>query len=141
MVKNNTKNNLSDSKTQIVFQAPKTVSSKRSIPIPQFLLNLLKEHHANSKGIYIISREGSAIEPRNMQYRFKRLLDDANLRPVNFHAIRHTFATRALENGFDIKTLSEILGHSSPTITLQKYTHALDEHKRRSMELLSELYQ
>jgi len=129
-----------ESKTQIVFLAPKTTSSKRCIPLPSFLLTLLKEHHSLSKGKYIISREGSAIEPRNLQYRFKRLLDTANLRPVNFHVTRHTFATRALENGFDVKTLSEILGHSSPTITLKKYAHTLDEHKRKSMESLSSLY-
>jgi len=134
------KNDKGDSKTKVTFLSPKTPSSQRSIPLPNFLITLLKDHKAKAGGNYIISYDGKLIEPRNMQRRFKRILELANLPSVNFHVTRHTFATRALENGFDVKTLSEILGHSSPITTLKKYAHTLDEHKRRSMESLSVLY-
>jgi len=135
------KNTGSNSKTSITFLTPKSNSSMRSIPLPGFLLELLKEHQAISAGDYIISRKGKPVEPRNMQYRFKILLEKAGIRPCNFHITRHIFATRALECGFDVKTLSEILGHASPSITLKIYAHTLDEHKRKSMESLLAIYE
>lgn len=128
------------SKTKLVFLSPKSASSQRNIPLPAFLLDMLKEYRIKAATEYVLSYNGRFIEPRNIQRRFKKLLIDAQLPDVNFHITRHTFATRALENGFDIKTLSEILGHSSPSITLRRYTHAMDEHKRRSMEALAALY-
>ncbi|MCL1878121.1 MAG: site-specific integrase [Defluviitaleaceae bacterium] len=129
-------------KTEIACLTPKSNSSHRSIPLPEFLISLLKEHRETSTCTYVISRNENPIEPRNMQYRLKKLLIVAEIKSVNFHAAtRHTFATRALENGFDIKTLSEILGHSSAVITLKKYAHSMDEHKRKSMESLAALYQ
>lgn len=130
-------------KTKVASLLPKSGTSIRSIPLPGFLIALLLEHRSQSHATdgYVISRDGSSIEPRNMQYRFQRLLIAANVKQVNFHTTRHTFATRALENGFDIKTLSEILGHSSAVITLNKYAHTLDAHKRRSMESLAAVYQ
>jgi len=130
-----------DTKTEIILLPPKSKSSWRSIPLPTFLLNLLKEHRAGSAGDYVLARDGRAVEPRIMQYNFQRLLSKAEVRPVAFHVTRHLFATRALENGFDIKTLSEILGHSSPIITLKKYAHVMDEHKRRSMESMASVFQ
>jgi len=126
--------------TRITFLEPKTKSSRRSIPLPEFLLNLLKSHRTQTVGNYIISKNGQAIEPRNMQYRFKRLLVKAGINHGSCHMTRHSFASRALENGFDIKTLSEILGHSSPVITLKKYSHVLDAHKRKSMESMASVY-
>jgi integrase len=130
------------SKTKVECLLPKSNASHRSIPLPGFLLSLLDKHHSNAQDNgFVISRDGSSIEPRNMQYRFEKLLTEADVKKVNFHVTRHTFATRALENGFDVKTLSEILGHSSATITLKKYAHTLDEHKRKSMEALASVYQ
>ena len=130
-------------KTTVACLMPKSDTSLRSIPLPEFLLSLLNKHRNRSCGSdgYVLSNGDSFIEPRNMQYRFKKLLTDASVKSINFHATRHTFATRALEAKFDIKTLSEILGHSSATITLKIYAHAMDEHKRRSMESLTEIYQ
>jgi integrase len=129
-------------KTIITCLTPKSTASLRSIPLPEFLVFLLSDYRkqARSDDEYVISRNDMFIEPRNLQYRFQNLLLAANVKQVNFHATRHTFAVRALENGFDIKTLSEILGHSSATVTLQKYAHTLDEHKRRSMESLAVVY-
>ncbi|GHU76131.1 site-specific integrase [Clostridia bacterium] len=128
-------------KTKIVFMPPKSATSARSIPLPDFLLTLLREHQAKNASAYVLSRNAEPVEPRNIQYRFKKLLTSAGVKQANFHATRHTFATRALENGFDVKTLSEILGHSSAIVTLKKYAHVLDEHKRNRMEALAVVYQ
>ena len=130
-----------DRKTKVVSLTPKSDTSQRDIPLPAFLVEMLREHEKISTTSYIISFSGNPVEPRTIQRRFKKLLTIARVRDVNFHVLRHSFATRALEKGFDIKTLSELLGHASPTITLSKYAHVLDEHKRRSMEKLGELYQ
>ena len=79
------------------------------------------------------------MEPRTYQYRFKKLLEQLELPPLSFHSLRHTFSTRALELGFDIKTLSEILGHHNANITLKTYAHSIMEHKRAQMNLLEKL--
>ena len=134
------KNKESDTKTIVTFLPPKSKSSQRSIPLPSFLASILKEFRMKSTGEYILSQDGHAVEPRVMQYRFQRIMEIAKIKPRSFHITRHCFSVRALENGFDIKTLSEILGHSSPIVTLKKYAHVLDEHKRKSMESMSSLY-
>ena len=76
------------------------------------------------------------MDPRNFQYRYKKILRRAGVGYANAHTLRHTFSVRALEAGFDIKTLSEILGHADASVTMKTYAHSLDEHKRTSMELL-----
>ena len=73
-------------------------------------------------------------EPRNLQNHFRKYQEACRLRTVNFHALRHTFATRCIESGVDIKALSEILGHASVNITLNRYVHSSPEMKRRNME-------
>jgi integrase len=120
-------------KTEIVALSPKSQSSNRIIPLPDFIAELLKPTPSNG---YIISNANKPLEPRTLQYRFKRLLTLSGIRGVNFHTTRHTFAARALEKGFDVKTLSEIMGHSSAAVTLNKYAHISDECKRRHMESL-----
>ena len=129
-----------ESKTELVFLSPKTETSTRDIPLPDFLLDVLKEQRTTSTSVYVISVKGNPVEPRTVQRRFKRLLVAAEVKDVNFHTTRHTFATRALENGFDVKSLSEILGHGSATITLNKYAHALDAHKRSCMNGLATVF-
>jgi integrase len=125
--------NASDQKTEITALSPKSQSSSRLIPMPNFIAELLLKYSPQG---YIVSDNDKPLEPRTLQYRFKRMLKLAELREVNFHVTRHSFAARALENGFDVKTLSEIMGHSSPAITLSKYAHISDECKRRHMESL-----
>jgi integrase len=127
-------------KTEIALLPPKTISSVRDIPLPDFLLDLLKEHNEKSSSAYVLSMREKFVEPRMLQRRFKKLLIVANVKEVNFHATRHTFATRALESGFDVKSLSEIMGHSSAMVTLTKYAHALDKQKRTCMESLSAVF-
>ena len=76
------------------------------------------------------------MEPRTLQYRLKKYTAACGLEGVHFHTLRHTFATRAVEVGFDVKTLSEILGHSTTTVTLERYVHSSLELKRTNMNKL-----
>lgn len=77
------------------------------------------------------------IEPRTMQNHFKRIIHESGISSVNYHALRHTFATRCVEVGFEIKTLSEILGHATVNITLNRYVHSSFELKRQNMNKLT----
>lgn len=125
-------------KTEIVVAPPKSDTSVRDIPLPKFLTAKLKaiEHG----GVFLINREGKFIEPTVYARRYKAILKELGIRDVKFHTTRHTFATRALEIGMDIKTLSEILGHASPTVTLNIYAHSLPEHKAKEMDRLGKMY-
>jgi len=134
------KSTTGDSKTELTSLEYHGNTPERVIPLPQFIMTLLKDYKSISENDYIISRGDKPIEPRNMQYHFKRLLENANVSQRGFRATRHTFAIRALESGFDIKTLSEILGHASPVVTLKSYSHMLSESKQRSMESLVALH-
>ena len=91
-------------------------------------------------GVFLINREGKFIEPTVYARRYKAILKELGIRDVKFHTTRHTFATRALEIGMDIKTLSEILGHASPTVTLNICAHSLPEHKAKEMDRLGKMY-
>ena len=97
---------------------PKTTHSKRDIPITDNLYQLLTAEFRNNKSPYIVSSQESFLNIRTFEYRYHKLLNDADLYPHHFHTFRHTFATRCIESGVDIKTLSEILGHSSVSFTL-----------------------
>ena len=98
---------------------------KRTVPIPNFLINLLKKHKDNNR-IYILS-DDKPIKPRNIQYHLQVLLEETGIRQINFYVLRNTFAVRALENGTDILTLSKLLGHSKPEITIKRYGHLIKE--------------
>ena len=126
-------------KTRIIIDAPKTECSIRDIPLPYSLNALIKRLAPSDNNLYFLSVTLKYIEPRAYQYKFKRYLKEAEIENINFHALRHTFATRAIENGIDIKSLSEILGHSSVNITLEKYVHSSMEQKRREINKLYSL--
>lgn len=118
--------------------APKSKSSKREIPIPVILINKLKEIPQTCE--YVLSKNNKPVDIRTYRRYFKKLLQKADLPDIKFHALRHTFSTRALEVGMDYKTLSEILGHSSVGITLDLYAHSLNEHKRNEMNKLGRIF-
>ena len=120
---------------------PKTVSSKRIIPLPKQLLPHLKRLKKAEKSLFIISENGSPITIRSYQRSFSLFLNKLNIPHKGFHSLRHTFATRALECGMDVKTLSEILGHKNATITLNRYAHSLIEHKRNMMNRLGKMFE
>lgn len=123
---------------KLTITTPKSKASIRAIPIPNILLDKLKEHKNNDK--YLLSNKGGMVEVRAYRRRFKALLKTSNLPDIKFHALRHTFSSRALEVGMDYKTLSEILGHASVSITMDLYVHSLDEHKKNQMNKLNVLY-
>lgn len=127
-----------EAKTYILISKPKSKCSNRQIPIPSFLSVILKEYKGEKNQFILTNSSYSFIEPRTLQNQFKRILRQINLRDVNYHSLRHTFATRCVEAGFDIKSLSEILGHSSVKITLDKYVHSSMEQKRLNMEKLQQ---
>lgn len=123
-------------KTKVVISEPKSQTSKRSIPIPAWFIDVLKSFKSNNDN-YILSGENTPVEPRTLQYRFAALLKKVDLPSVKFHSLRHAFATNAVKLGFDTKALSEILGHSSVEITLNKYVHPDIEQKRVYMERMT----
>lgn len=130
----------STQKTRIIITEPKSITAIRTIPLPSFLLELMFPFATNPNAYVLSGEDKKYVEPRTMQNRFKTYLFEGDIADANFHSLRHTFATRCVEIGFDIKTLSEILGHSSVKITLDKYVHSSLELKRTNMEKLSERF-
>ncbi len=128
-----------DLKTVLILDEPKTVSSKRIIPIPSPLLPILYEYRGKSKSAYVVSDKDDFVSPRTFESRFHRILKNCHINDLNFHALRHTFATRCIEAGVDVKSLSEILGHSNVSITLNTYVHSSLEMKKTQLEKLSSL--
>jgi integrase len=120
--------------TVLETTSPKTPASNRTIPLPAFLLPILERHR--SVGPVICTPRGTQAEPRLMQQKFEKYIAACNLHKANFHALRHTFATRCVEAGFDVKTLSEILGHTDVKTTLNRYVHYSYALKQINMEKL-----
>lgn len=120
--------------------SPKTSSSIRKIPLPAQLIPHLKALKKHSKSNFVISGTGGeAISIRSYQKTFEGLLKKLNIPHRGFHTLRHTFATRALECGMDVKSLSKILGHKSSVITLNRYAHSFWEHQNSIMNRLGKM--
>lgn len=122
-----------------IMDSPKTVHSRRVIPLPKQILPLLKSLKKRSVCDYIIADGNKPVFVRSYQRTFELLLNKLGISHKGFHSLRHTFATRALECGMDVKTLSELLGHKNATITLNRYAHSLLEHKTEMMNRLGKL--
>lgn len=140
-------------KSEVVLSEPKTESSKREIPIFDELWDGLMEYRRkqtvlreivgdaySGQDLIFCNTLGGIIEPRTYEDVFNRAAKVANIEGATFHTLRHTFATRALEAGMDIKVLSVILGHSSVSITLNLYGHVLPDHKVASMDKMKLFY-
>ncbi|MEA4894801.1 MAG: tyrosine-type recombinase/integrase, partial [Oscillospiraceae bacterium] len=134
--------NTGEGKTSLLVGSPKSQKSLRKIPVPSFLLEIVKERKLMQycESHYILTKTECPFDPRTYQKLYKQVLNKAGVKERKFHTIRHTFATRALELGVDIKTLSEILGHSTVSITLNTYAHSLFEQKRLAINKLNEMY-
>lgn len=122
------------SSTVLEVSTPKTAASVRTIPIPSSIRCIVEPFR--STGPVLKTRTGKQVEPRLMQLKFSKYISDCAMKKTNFHALRHTFATRCVEAGFDIKTLSEILGHTDVKTTLNRYVHSSYELKKSNMEKL-----
>jgi integrase len=123
-------------KSVVMTTAPKTENSNRVIPVPIVLSEMIKKNQS-SKGYVIHQHNNKYVEPRLLQKKFKEITNACGLDNVNFHTLRHTFATRCIEVGFDIKTLSEILGHTNVRTTLDRYVHSSFELKKINMDKLT----
>lgn len=123
-------------KTKVIIDEPKSECSKRLIPLPHFLSELLFGFIGNEDEFVLTGDRVKYVEPRTMQARFHNIISECGIQEINFHALRHTFATRCVEIGFEIKSLSEILGHSNVKITLDKYVHSSFDLKKNNMEKL-----
>ena len=128
----------SGGKTMLMIGTPKSTRSHRVLPVPEFLLERLRaflEEKGNAE--YIFGTVAHAAEPRTVQRRFKRLMEKLGIADTHFHTLRHSFATRLLELGVDIKTVSALLGHGSAKTTLDFYAHSLIEQQRAAVERLA----
>ncbi len=133
-------------------ESTKTSNSRRTVYMTDSLfkdfqeymniqLSIKKQYPSyNPDGYVFCQVSGDPYEPRTYQDLFKRCVKQAGIKDANFHALRHTFATRSLEQGMDVVTLSKLLGHANPSITMDKYCHAIDDHKRQSVQKLDDLY-
>ncbi len=125
------------SRSMLVIESPKTASSYRVVPLCSWLIPLLNEVRSNSISKYVVSTTLQFVSPRTYDYRYHRLLSLAELPGVNYHALRHTFATRCIEAGTDVKSLSEMLGHANAAVTLNIYVHPSMDTKRNQLEKLA----
>ncbi len=124
-------------KTKVVLTDPKTNTSVRVIPLTDYAMKLCRRFTVSDPEAFVLTGDSiHYIEPRTLQYRLERYTADCGLAGVHFHVLRHTFATRCVEVGFEIKSLSEILGHTSPKFTLERYVHSSMELKRTNMDKL-----
>lgn len=123
--------------TIVVTEKPKTAASARKIPICDFIGKVLSETGTHDPDNYFLTDSGKYFEPRTYQNRFKQYLNGAEIQAVNFHVLRHTFATNCINAGCDVKSLSEILGHSSVKITLDKYVHPSMDTKKNQLDKLT----
>ena len=124
-------------KTAIFILPPKSACSIRRIPLPAELIRILEGERKGKNAFVLTGEENRFVEPRCMENRFNAIAAECKIDSVTFHSLRHTFATRCVELGFDIKSLSEILGHASVNITLNRYVHPSMELKQKNMNMLS----
>ena len=117
----------------LMIDDPKTNSSIREIPIVPSLLTLLTNYQ-NEDDTFVLSGTNQFIKPRTIEYQFKQILKKSGLKSLNYHALRHTFATNCIQAGVDAKSLSEILGHSNVSVTLNIYVHSSMDIKKEQLK-------
>lgn len=130
------KNDSDNSKTILIESTPKSDTSNRVVPIPKFIIDLLKQFKSNDD-YFLLSNSIVLYDTRLLQAFYYRTLKKCNINKCKFHTLRHTFATRATEAKMDVKTLSELLGHSKIETTLRLYVHPTYEYKQSLIENLA----
>ncbi|MBR6104836.1 MAG: site-specific integrase [Paludibacteraceae bacterium] len=124
-------------KSRVVVSTPKTASSNRTIPMNKKLQKVLKElEKVVNKDFYIISNSEKPIEPRTYRNYYNKVLSKLGIAKLKFHGLRHSFATRCIENNCDYKTVSVLLGHADVSTTMNLYVHPNMEHKKKCIERL-----
>jgi integrase len=131
--------------TKILERQPKTATGKRTIPLMASAVTALQQHKIECKDAtnaqYVfMSKTGKHVEPRNVVRTFNSVLKKAGLPRINFHALRHTFVSRLLEAGENIKTISELIGHTDVAFTLNTYAHILPDQKQSAVDKIDNLF-
>ena len=126
-------------KYKMILETPKTEASIRDIPLTPYLTTVLSILKRASQTPFVISLSDSFVNPRTFENRYKKMLKECKLEVFNYHVLRHTFATRCIESGMDLKSLSEMLGHSDISFTMKKYVHPSLEIKRVQIEKMTQL--
>lgn len=130
-----------EGKTMVMIGAPKSRKSHRTIPLPRFILKLLAQYRKTCPASdFIFGKLNRPAEARTLQRRLQRLAKKLGITGVHFHTLRHSFATRLMELGADVKTVSELLGHGSAKTTLDIYAHSLLEQRRSAVDKLAAAY-
>lgn len=122
--------------SKVITTSPKTRSSAREIPLSSFIQPVLSKIKCSNDDAYIITGTADYLEPRSYRSYYNRYIQRIGIEHINFHGLRHSFATRLIEAGADVKTVSNLLGHASVSITLNLYVHPQMEQKRKCVELL-----
>ena len=139
----------SPKKTKLILQeTPKTSTSRRNVPIPQSIVEELKKHKEhqiddgldNPLNLVFISEVGTPLEPRNFTRMLHRIVKSYGIPRLNVHGLRHTFATRLLEENERPKVVQEMLGHATIGITLDTYSHVMPELKKSAAEKLNHFF-
>lgn len=139
--------------SKIIEQMPKTTNSIRTIPIPKNILTKLKDHkvqqsknklqlgelHANNDYVFC-DNLGYPIDDKRPNRNLKSLLTKLNIEPLKFHGLRHTYATRLFEAGVPPKTVQVLMGHYDISITMDIYTHVMEDTKLEAVERLNEIF-
>lgn len=127
--------------TKVIISEPKTRNAQRDIPLSNQLIQILNRlMPCQTDDVNFLTHEkGKYCEPRTYRNFFKRVLEECGLPQITFHACRHTFASRCVEIGIDVKTISKLLGHSNVNLTLNRYVHSNLELQRKEMERLGNL--
>lgn len=125
--------------TELIISAPKTKKSLRTVPLLSVLDEYIEYFQNNNKNSeYVLGTSNHSItEPRVMQYKFKKYMSDLNIDDATLHTLRHTFATRSIEAGIDVKSLSSMLGHSNVQISLNRYVHSSLSYQKANIEKLA----
>jgi len=124
-----------ESISKIIITSPKTHNADRDIPLNKEFSEILKKYKTESDN-YILSNCDKWIEPRTYRRYFKKCLNKAKVNEINFHGLRHTFATNCIKLGVDYKTVSELLGHANVNITLNLYVHPQMSQKKKCIDLI-----
>jgi len=125
---------------QLFEDLPKTKASDRVIPLPEYMVEVLRQDLASARSQYVVeNKKGERMSIRSYQYLFEKLTERAGARKLNFHALRHTFATRAIECGMDVRTVADLMGHKNASITLNRYAHCMLDHKIEMMRKLPKI--
>lgn len=128
------------SETKIIITNPKTKNANREIPINKDFLELLNKLKGK-KNEFILSNSEKLIEPRTYRKYFDKILNELKINHINYHALRHTFATNCISLGVDYKTVSELLGHANVNITLNLYVHPRMSQKKKCINLICKVFQ